>query len=61
MALENLADARLVSRTGALEPSQHLGIEPQRHKLLGIVGLRAPALNELAAAIMIGALKKIVG
>jgi hypothetical protein len=48
----------LISRAGALEPSQHLSIEPQRHKLLGIVGFGAPALNEFIAAVDVGSLKK---
>ena len=61
MTPQNLANARLISGAGALEPAQHFGIEPQGHQLLGIIGFRTPALNELAAAIMIGALEKIVG
>src|ERR1700676_1364553 len=61
MALENFANARLISRAGALEPSQHLGIEPQRNKLLGIVGFRTPAPNQLAATTVVSGSKPLFG
>src|SRR3954465_9362094 len=61
VALQDLTDAGLISGAAALEPSQHLGIEPYRHKLLGIIGFWTPAPNELVAMVDVGTLKKIVG
>src|SRR4030081_2019943 len=61
MTLENFANARLISRAAALEPSQHLGIEPQRDKLLGVVRFRTPAPNQLATTTVIRGCKPLFG
>ena len=53
MALEDIADARLISGACALEPPQHVRIQSQRNKLLGIFGFRTPAPHQLAAAMVI--------